>query len=106
MLDVKLLKPLLALIPACLLWFGAVLSFARRKGGYRLLQLLGATCLLIVVGVHLCEALGVFPRIGLGMPNSVGHYLDLGAAVVGVTLFCIGYFLDGVTARKRYGSQL
>jgi hypothetical protein len=101
----KLVKPLIGLVPAGFLWIGAVVSFARRKGSYRLLQLLGATCLLIVVGAHICEALGIFPSIGLGMPNSVGHYVDLGAAAAAVTLFCVGYFLDGVTARKRYGPQ-
>jgi hypothetical protein len=105
MLQIKLLKPLLALVPASLLWFGAVLSFARRRGGYRVLQLLGATLLLIVVGAHVCEAFGVFPDMGWGMENSAGHYLDLGAAGAGVTLFCLGYFLDGFKARKRYGTE-
>src|SRR5262249_48884701 len=53
--------------------------------------LLGAGCLVAIVLTHLCEAFDLFPWMGRGLPDSVGHYLDLGSAVLGFTLFPIGY---------------
>jgi len=46
---------------------------------------------MIVVLAHLCEALKLFPSMGWGLSASAGHYLDLGSAVLGLTLFPIGY---------------
>jgi len=34
-----------------------------------------------------------------GSNHSVGHYLDLGSAVLGLTLFPIGYLLHALTKR-------
>jgi len=62
-----------------------------------LLQLLGAACLVAVVLTHLCEAFDLFPWMGWGLPDSVGHYLDLGSAVLGFTLFPIGYLWHAFT---------
>ena len=59
----------------------------------RYLLLLGAGCLVIVVLTHICEALHLFPVMGWGLRNSPGHYLDLGAAILGVVFFPAGYFL-------------
>jgi hypothetical protein len=41
---------------------------------------------------HVSEALHLFP--GWGLERSAGHYLDLSSAVVGLTLFPLGYFLQ------------
>ena len=46
---------------------------------------------MIVVLTHICEALGWFPSMGWGLRNSVGHYVDLSSAVLGVTLFPVGW---------------
>ena len=78
------LKPFVALIPACLLFAGAAIIWLRRKSTSSIFQLLGAAALVVVVLAHVFEALHVFPRIGWGSQNSVGHYLDLLCAIVGV----------------------
>ncbi len=52
----------------------------------RLLLLFGSACVIIVVVTHIAEAFHLLPMMGWGLPNSVGHYLDLVSAVVGVTL--------------------
>src|SRR5438874_7170728 len=66
-------------------WFGVV----RESTLGSFLQLLGAGCLVVVVLTHLCEALHLFPRMQWGSEHSVGHYLDLRSAVLGLTLFPI-----------------
>jgi hypothetical protein len=67
----------------------------------RLLQLFGAACLLIVMLTHIAEAFHIFPAIGWGMPNSVGHYLDLVSAILAATLLPLGFAADTLTRRKN-----
>jgi hypothetical protein len=88
-------------IPACLLLFGAVVVFLRRRTASSILQLLGAGCLMVVVLAHVAEALHLFPRMQWGLPESAGHYLDLASAVLGLTLFPIGYLVHALTIRSR-----
>ena len=63
------------------------------------LQLLGAACLVVVVLAHLFEALHLFPWMNFGHPHSIGRYLDFWSAVLGLTLFPVGYLLHAL--RKR-----
>ncbi|SRR5712691_11018324 len=92
-------KALVALVPACLLFFGSVVLFFRGRTLASSLQLLGAGCLVVVVLTHIAEALHLFPWMHWGLQHSVGHYLDLSSAVLGLTLFPIGYLLHGLTRR-------
>lgn len=73
--------------------------FIRERAVSSVLQLLGAGCLLMVVVAHLCEALQLFAWMGWGLEHSVGHYLDLGSAVLGVTLFPVGYLIHACAKR-------
>jgi len=90
------LKAFIALIPVCGLFAGSVVIRLRRKSTSSFLQLLGAACLVVVVLTHAFEALRVFPWTRWGSKGSVGHYLDLLCAIVGVTLFFIGYLIHAV----------
>jgi hypothetical protein len=94
------LRPLIALVPMILLVSGAVALFSKTRTMSALLQLLGAGCLIVVVLAHICEALDVLPWMGWGLPNSIGHYLDLGSAAFGLTLFPIGYLWHALTRRS------
>jgi hypothetical protein len=96
-MNVTLLKALVALVPAGILFVGSVLLFLRKRTLGSCLQLLGAGCLTMVVLAHLCEALHLFPWMQWGSTHSVGHYLDLWCAVLGLTLFPIGYLLHALT---------
>ena len=98
-MNATLLKALIALVPACMLFCGSVLLFFRGKTVCSSLQLLGAGCLVVVVLTHVCEALHLFPWMHWGLKYSVGHYLDLWAAGLGVTLFSLGYLFHTLTAR-------
>jgi hypothetical protein len=88
-MSATLAKALVALVPTCILFSGKKLS--------SFLQLLGAGCLVMVVLTHVCEALHLFPRMRCGAEHSVGHYLDLWSADLGLTLFPIGYLLHALT---------
>src|SRR5215813_11322484 len=94
---VNLLKALVALVPAGMLLSGAVVWFWRGKTVGSFLQLLGAGCLVMVVLTHIAEALHLFPWMQWGRPQSLGHALDLWSAVLGLTLFPLGYLLQALT---------
>ena len=98
-MNVALLKALVALAPACMLFAGSVALFFRGKTACSLLQLLGARCLVVVVLTHVSEALHLFPWMHWGLEHSAGHYLDFCSAVLGLTLFPIGYLLHALAER-------
>ena len=81
----------MALVTLALAW--SVRRVRRMPGLGTGLQVVGAFALLIVVVAHLCEGLALFPSMGWGQPHSVGHYLDLFSAIVGVTLIPVGSVL-------------
>jgi len=99
-MNVILLKALVALVPASILFAGSVVLFARRKTVWPLVQLLGAGCLVVVILTHVCEALHLFPWMHWGIKNSVGHYLDFWSAALGLTLLPVGYLLHALKRRQ------
>lgn len=98
-MNAILLKAMVASVPTCVLFLGAVISFLRGKTVYSFLQLLGTTCLVVVVLAHISEALHLFPWMGWGLERSAGHYLDLSSAILGLALFPTGYFLQSLAKR-------
>jgi hypothetical protein len=99
-MNVGFLKALVPLAPTCILFAGSAVLFFRAKTVWSFLQLLGAGCLVIVVLAHICEALHLFSWMQWGLERSVGHYLDLWSAVLGLTLFPIGYLLHALRERR------
>jgi hypothetical protein len=95
-MNVIFLKALVALVPAGMLFSGSIVLFRTGKTVSSFLQLLGAGCLVLVVGTHICEALHLFPWMHWGLEHSVGHYLDFWSAALGLTLFPIGYLLHAL----------
>ncbi len=100
-MNITVLKALVALLPAGMLFSGSVVLFFRGKSLCSLLQLAGAASLVVVVLTHVAEALHLFPWMRWGLEHSLGHYLDLSSAVLGLTLFPIGYLLHALTERDR-----
>ncbi len=96
-MSVTLLKALVALVPACMLFSGSVVLFFRGKTVWSLLQLLGAGCLVLVVLTHVSETLHLFPWMHWGLEDSGGHYLDLWSAILGLTFFPVGYLFHALT---------
>ena len=88
------------MVPACMLFSGSAILFLRGKTVWSFLQLLGAGCLVVVVLTHICEALHLFPWMHWGLEDSVGHYLDFWSAVLGLTLFPVGYLFYALRKRR------
>ena len=94
--PITFIKALVAFVPAGMLFSGSLILFLKGKTVSSLLQLLGAGCLLVVVLTHVSEALHLFSWMHWGLERSVGHYLDLGSAVLGLTVFPFGYLLHAL----------
>jgi len=90
-MKVTALKAVVALLPVLILFSGSVVLVFRGRTICSFLQLLGAGGLVVVVLTHISEALHLFPWMHWGLEHSVGHYLDFWSAVLGLTLFPIGY---------------
>ncbi len=95
-----LLVSLMAFVPAGFLFLGALAFFRMSKTVAGWLQVIGSTCLVLVVLMHCFEALQLFPGMHWGAEQSIGHYLDLSCALLAVVLFPIGYFLQALASRR------
>lgn len=94
------IKAIVALLLVSLLFVGALLTFAKRVAPFSFLQLGGAGCLVLVPLAHICEGLGLFPWMHWGMEHSAGHYVDLISAILGLTLFPVGYLLHAIADKR------
>ena len=83
-------------VPACLLFAGSIILFSKRRSLACWLQLIGSAGLMVVVAAHFAEAFDLIPWMRWGVEDSPGHYLDLGSAVLALTLFPIGYLTHAV----------
>jgi hypothetical protein len=99
-MNIMLGKALLALALVGVMVVGSAIALLRQMTVPLLLQLVGAACLVVVVLTHICEALHLFPWMQWGEERSIGHYLDLGSAVLGLTLFPLGYLIQVLTKRR------
>jgi len=95
-MNASLFRALVPLLPACVLFCGSMVMLHKRETASRILQVLGSGGLVVVSLTHVCEAVSLFPWMGWGLANSPGHYLDLSSAVVGFTLFPIGYLIHSI----------
>ena len=75
----------------CAAFVLSIAALIEERTAWSLMQLLGGCCLMIVVFTHVAEAFSLFPRMGWGLPNSAGHYVDLVSAAAGLTLLPTGY---------------
>jgi hypothetical protein len=98
--NVLLTKALVALVPAIALLTGSIIVHWRARTAPSLLQLVGASSLTLVVLIHIAEALELFPSMHWGEEHSIGHYLDLGSAIVALILFPLGYLLHALAKRR------
>jgi O-antigen ligase len=84
------LKSFVALAIASLLLGASLFQYTRRRSAATRLVLLACACFVLVATTHVFEALDLLPEAGWGQPRSVGHYIDLIAAWLGVTLVLAG----------------
>src|SRR5438105_15199005 len=99
-MNVTLLKSLVALVPTLMLLSGSIFLYSRVRTLPSLAQVFGAGSLLLVVVAHVCEALSLFPAMGWESEDSVGHYLNFWSAILGFTLFPLGYLLHAFGGQR------
>jgi hypothetical protein len=100
-MNATLSKALFLSLPIMLFFVWSLVLFVRRRAVFSFLQLFGAGCLVVVIVAHISEALNLFPFMRWGSPHSVGHYLDVASAILGITLSLVGYFLGAFRERKN-----
>jgi hypothetical protein len=99
-MNITLIRALAVLALVSVILIVLTTMFARQRKVSLLVQLVGAGCLTVVALTHVCEALHLFPWMHWGEEHSIGHYLDLASAILGLTLFPLGYLLRGLTKRS------
>ena len=66
-------------------------SWVRERDWMATVQFSGACLLTVMVLTHVCETFQWLPSLGWGRPSTIGHYIDLLSANVGVSLLLLGY---------------
>lgn len=99
-MNATLIKAILAGLPVLVLLFYSARAVGRGRNLGSVLQLFGASCLLVVIFTHVCEALQLLPSMGWGAEHSLGHYIDLSGAIFGLASLPLGYFLRALATRR------
>lgn len=97
-MTATIVKALILFLVGSALLGRSCLQFEKTRTAWALLQSIGAAAIVIVALAHVCEALEIFPGMQWGLKHSAGHYLDLSAAILGLTLLPLGFI---VRACKR-----
>jgi hypothetical protein len=100
-MNLAALKSIVALAVTSALFAGLAIPYRRRGTGGSAAQLLGVACFVVVALTHAFEAFAILPALGWGQPRSIGHYIDLGAAILGITLVFAGLFFQCVQRASR-----
>lgn len=79
-------KGFFGLVIASALLAGSAIHYGRRHDRSSAFLLGGIICFVVVALTHVFEALAILTVAGWGQPGSVGHYIDLVAAVLGLSL--------------------
>ena len=103
-MNPALLKVLLVLAPTLLLLLSTAALYVRTKAAAALALALGAACLLVVVLAHICEALNLLLFMGWGVKVSIGHYIDLASAILGVALLAVGGLIHALSKHKGHAA--
>jgi hypothetical protein len=92
-MNVTLIKAVVASMAVAVIFWYAITMFAQRQTLWSAIQLTGAGAFAVVVVAHMCEALHLLSWFDWGEEHSVGHYIDLTSAILGLMLLPLGYLL-------------
>lgn len=99
------LKGILALAAAIALARVLIVLYRRRRTVGSALLLLGVACFVVVAVAHVFEAFALLPALGWGQSYSLGHYIDLAAAALGVVLVSVGLLVSIAQRTPRANTQ-
>jgi hypothetical protein len=77
---------------------GAIVLFVRERSAWAFIRVLGATDFVVAVVAHIAEAFRLSTWMHWRQPGSLGHYVDLAGAILGLVLLPLGY-LDRIVVR-------
>ena len=92
------LKGLLALCASCVFFGVSAALFLTRRSLGSALQALGIGCFGVMTLTHVFETFSILPSLGWGQSHGPGHFIDLVAALLGVTLVTASFLM-----RQREG---
>ncbi|HJZ73416.1 MAG TPA: hypothetical protein VKE51_16855 [Vicinamibacterales bacterium] len=92
-MNATVIKAMVVFVLVALVLMYSAAAFWRQRTAWSSLLFIGALFVVVVVLTHVAEALHLFPAMGWGEPRSVGHYVDLTSAVVGIVLLALGVVL-------------
>lgn len=95
------LKGVLALVAACVFFGVCTVIVLTRRGLSSGLQALGLGCFGVMALTHFFEKFAILPELGWGQPRSVGHFIDLVAALLGVILVTTSFAVASRGAGSR-----
>lgn len=101
-MSASLLKSILALAAACIFFGGCAVLALTRRGVSTALQALGIGCFGVMALTHVFEQFSILPEFGWGQPHSVGHFIDLIAALLAIALVTTSFLLRH---RGHHGSD-
>ncbi len=102
-MDAAVLKGILALVAACVFLAVSAAVCVTRRGLVSALQAMGIGCFGLMALTHFFKAFSILPAFGWGQPHSMGHLIDLVAALLGVTFVAMSFLL---WRWKHYRSNL
>jgi hypothetical protein len=92
-MNAVVLKGLLALLAAGMFLTVSMAIFLTRRGLPAALQALGIGCFGVMALTHVFEAFSILPAFGWGQPHTMGHLIDLVAALLGVMCVTTSFLL-------------
>ena len=102
-MSASAVKGLLALVAAGVFFGVCVALLWTRRSVSSTLRASGIGCFGVMALTHVFENFSILHELGWGRPHSVGHFVDLVAALLGVTLVIASFLL---WRRDRYRSDL
>jgi len=92
-MNASVLKGLLALAGASVFVTVSAALFATRRDLASALLATGIGWFGVMALTHVFESFSILPAFGWGRPHSVGHFIDLAAALLGVVFVTAGFLV-------------
>ena len=102
-MNMALVRALAAFVPVCVLFGGSVVLLFRVKTAWCLLQVVGAGGLVVVTLLTFAKRFVCCLGWAEDLSIVPVHYVNLLSAVVGATLFPLGYLVDALARRDVRG---
>ncbi len=103
-MSAAVLKGLLALAAAVVFLIVSTALFVTRRDLSGALLATGIGWFGVMALTHVFESFAILPAFGWGRPHSVGHLIDLAAAVLGVAFVATGFLVHrrAATSNNRW----